>query len=60
MAYPVVHHADRLASLSYHGNPAIMIKTPVGPIRLDVGYRVSEVDSDEPRWVFHFLIGNPY
>jgi outer membrane protein insertion porin family len=37
--------------------PGLRLVTPVGPIRTDFGYRVTRVDTDEPRWVFHLSIG---
>jgi outer membrane protein assembly factor BamA len=37
--------------------PGLHLATPVGPIRADFGYRVSDVDTDDPRWVFHIAIG---
>lgn len=37
--------------------PGLRLATPVGPIRVDFGYRATDVDTDEPRWVFHLTIG---
>ena len=40
--------------------PGLMVKTPIGPIRADLGYRAGDRIADQPRWVFHFSIGNPF
>lgn len=37
--------------------PGLWIETPVGPIRGDYGYRVTNYESTQPRAVFHFSIG---
>jgi outer membrane protein insertion porin family len=39
---------------------SLMLKTPIGPLRFDVGHRVTDFDETEPRTSFHFLIGNPF
>ena len=39
--------------------PAFRLKTPVGPFRLDWGWRVTEYDTTAPRWALHFAIGYP-
>lgn len=39
--------------------PGLRIMTPVGPIRFDVGYRVTDDGTDERKWLFHFAIGYP-
>jgi outer membrane protein insertion porin family len=38
---------------------ALMVDTPVGPIRVDMGYRLRD-SGDQPSNVFHFLIGHPF
>jgi len=38
---------------------ALMIDTPVGPLRVDMGYRLRD-SGDQPGNVFHFLIGQPF
>ncbi|MBN1825411.1 MAG: BamA/TamA family outer membrane protein [Candidatus Eisenbacteria bacterium] len=40
--------------------PGMMVRTPVGPIRADVGFRLTDKEKDQPGWVFHLSIGNPY
>jgi outer membrane protein insertion porin family len=37
--------------------PGLWIQTPIGPIRGDVGYRLTDYEESQPRWVFHFSIG---
>ena len=37
--------------------PALRIMTPVGPLRFDWGYRLTDYDTSQPRSVFHFAIG---
>ena len=39
--------------------PGLRIMTPVGPIRFDVGYRVTDYPAGESEWTFHFAIGYP-
>jgi outer membrane protein insertion porin family len=53
-------HQVSLAGLSYAVGPGLMLDTPVGPIRADVGRRLSNVHPDEPQLVFHLGIGHPF
>ena len=39
--------------------PAIRIMTPVGPLRFDLGYRLTDYEPSEPEYAFHFAIGYP-
>ena len=39
--------------------PAIRIMTPVGPLRFDLGYRLTDYEPSEPEFAFHFAIGYP-
>lgn len=39
--------------------PALRIVTPVGPLRLDWGIRLTNYDETEPKSQFHFAIGYP-
>ena len=50
----------KLSELKIGVGPSLMVRSPVGPIRLDVGIRLSSVDTDEPKVVWHLLVGNPY
>lgn len=40
--------------------PGIMVRTPVGPIRADWGFRVTDEVPDQPGSAFHIAIGNPF
>ncbi|HET9232901.1 MAG TPA: BamA/TamA family outer membrane protein, partial [Candidatus Eisenbacteria bacterium] len=48
-----------LGDLEPSAGGALMIDTPVGPIRADIGYRLGD-SGDQPDHVFHFLIGHPF
>jgi outer membrane protein insertion porin family len=37
--------------------PGLWLMTPVGPLRFDVGYRLTFFDPTEPRWVYHLSVG---
>jgi outer membrane translocation and assembly module TamA len=37
--------------------PGLWFATPVGPIRTDLGYRLTYHDTSQSRWAFHFSIG---
>ncbi len=39
--------------------PAVRIMTPVGPLRFDLGYRLTDYEPSEPEYAFHFAIGYP-
>ena len=52
--------AVRPEDLRTAAGPGLMVRTPVGPIRADLGYRITDRAVDQPRWVFHLSIGNPY
>ena len=39
--------------------PAIRIMTPVGPLRFDLGYRLTDYEPSQPEYAFHFAIGYP-
>jgi outer membrane protein insertion porin family len=51
--------AIRLETLQPSGGGSLMFQTPVGPVRFDLGVRLTD-PGDQPRTVFHFMIGNPY
>jgi outer membrane protein assembly complex protein YaeT len=38
--------------------PGLMVQTPVGPIRADIGWRVTDREPTQPRWVFHLSVGH--
>jgi outer membrane translocation and assembly module TamA len=37
--------------------PGLWIETLIGPIRGDIGYRLTDFEESQPRWVFHFSVG---
>jgi len=37
--------------------PGLWVETPIGPLRTDIGYRLTNYEESQPRWVFHFSIG---
>jgi outer membrane protein insertion porin family len=39
--------------------PAVRIMTPVGPLRFDLGYRLTDCEPSQPEYAFHFAIGYP-
>jgi outer membrane protein insertion porin family len=39
--------------------PAIRFMTPVGPVRLDWGIRLTNYDTSQPKSAYHFAIGYP-
>ena len=49
----------KLDGLEPSAGGALMIDTPIGPIRGDIGYRLGD-HGDQPGHVFHFLIGHPF
>lgn len=40
--------------------PSLILRTPVGPVRGDWAYRLTEHNKAEPRSVFHVIVGNPF
>jgi outer membrane protein insertion porin family len=40
--------------------PGLMIRTPIGPIRGDWGYRLTDVEPTQPKSVYHVSIGHPF
>jgi outer membrane protein assembly factor BamA len=49
----------RLDTLAWAAGPALLVRTPVGPARLDWGILLREV-AGEPRSVVHLSVGRPY
>ncbi len=49
-----------LDELEFAVGPGLMIQTPIGPIRLDWGYRLTDLEKTQPRSVFHLNIGHPF
>jgi outer membrane protein assembly factor BamA len=49
-----------LAELEVAVGPGLMVTTPVGPIRADFGYNLTDRPAGEPRTVLHLGIGHPF
>ena len=49
-----------LMDLAVAAGPGLMLRTPIGPVRADVGTRFGTAAGDPPRTVFHLTIGNPF
>jgi len=49
-----------LGQLEVAVGPGLMIQTPVGYLRADVGHRLTHRQPDQPLTVFHLAIGQPY
>jgi outer membrane translocation and assembly module TamA len=55
------HHEEmNLADLEVAVGPGLMIRTPVGPIRADVAWNLTDRPAGEPGTVFHLSVGNPF
>jgi translocation and assembly module TamA len=46
--------------LRFAGGVGLLIKTPVGPVRIDLGRKLSSPTGDLPRTVVHVAIGHPF
>lgn len=54
-------HTDvALADLELAVGGGLMFVSPVGPIRTDLGYRLTDVIQDQPELVLHISIGQPF
>jgi outer membrane protein insertion porin family len=40
--------------------PGLMLRTPIGPVRADLGYRLTDKEPTQPRSVYHVSIGHPF
>jgi outer membrane protein assembly complex protein YaeT len=49
-----------LSELEFAVGPGLMFKTPLGPVRADVGFRLTRIDPTAPNVQFHLTIGHPY
>lgn len=54
------HDRTALDELELAVGPGLMVQTPVGPVRADVGYRLTDRQPEQPRAVFQIAIGNPF
>lgn len=50
----------RADELELAAGPALLLKTPVGPLRCDVGWRLGAASDQLGRWALHVSIGHPY
>ena len=50
----------RLSELEVAVGGGIGFVTPIGPIRGDVGTRLTDIIPDQPKTVFHLAIGHPF
>jgi outer membrane protein assembly complex protein YaeT len=50
----------RLRRMEVAAGPGLAIQTPIGPLRSDFAFRLTDFDSTQPDWVFHLYIGNPF
>jgi outer membrane protein insertion porin family len=46
--------------LEVAAGPGLVIRTPIGPIRGDVGFRLTDLDKTQPDQVYHLSIGHPF
>ncbi|HOX25543.1 MAG TPA: BamA/TamA family outer membrane protein [Candidatus Krumholzibacteria bacterium] len=49
-----------LGDLAVAGGAGLLVRTPVGPVRIDVAQNVTRPPDGEPRTVVHFAIGHPF
>ena len=50
----------RIEDLEVAIGPSLILRTPVGPIRGDWAYRLTDHAANEPRSVFHLIVGHPF
>jgi len=49
-----------LRELEVAVGPGVWLMTPIGPLRFDAGYRLTNRDKTESRWAYHIAIGAAY
>ncbi len=49
-----------IGDLELAAGPALLLATPVGPLRADLGLRLGASDDGLGRWAFHASIGHPF
>lgn len=54
------HESQSLTDLEFAAGPALIVRTPVGPVRADLGIRLTDRQPDQPKRVFHFSVGHPF
>jgi outer membrane protein insertion porin family len=52
--------AFELDELEFAAGPGVVVRTPIGPIRGDVGFRLTDLDDTQPAQVYHLSIGHPF
>lgn len=50
----------RWDSLQWAAGPTLMVRTPVGPLRADLGFRLTDAPDSDPGPIFHFSIGQSF
>lgn len=53
-------NAFALDELEAAAGPGLVIRTPIGPIRGDIGFRLTDLDDTQPAQVYHISIGHPF
>ena len=46
--------------LEYASGPSVMIETPIGPLRGDLGIRLTDHEESQPMQALHVSIGHPF
>jgi outer membrane translocation and assembly module TamA len=49
-----------LDELEVAAGPGLVIRTPIGPVRGDIGFRLTDLDDTQPRRAYHIAIGHPF
>ncbi|MFA7330550.1 MAG: BamA/TamA family outer membrane protein [Candidatus Delongbacteria bacterium] len=52
--------AARFRELEYAVGPALLLRTPIGPVRTDLGLRVGAADDELDPWALHVSIGHSF
>jgi translocation and assembly module TamA len=47
-------------TLEAAAGPGLMVRTPVGPVRLDTAFNMTSRPADEPGIVLHISVGHPF
>ncbi len=49
-----------VGGVEWAAGPGLAVRTPVGPLRMDLGFRIPARHDGEPNSVFHFSVGHPF
>jgi outer membrane protein insertion porin family len=49
-----------LSRMAVAAGPGLRVATPVGPLRIDVGFRLTNLEPSQPKSVLHLGIGNAF